>query len=124
VSSATLTLYATASGTLGQINTTGIVASTWSETGVTWNNCPSVAGCTISGTPATFTPNSTSIDAFTVTTMVQAFYTTGNGGFVVKFNTEGSGNQTRSYCSRENTSTSCNSAHAGTDGATLSITWG
>lgn len=81
VTAATLRLYA-ASFSSGRTLEAHQIASSWTESGVTWSNQPSVTG-----TPATTTSGS-GWRQWAVTSLVQAMYAGSNHGFRIKDATE------------------------------------
>jgi hypothetical protein len=77
------------------------LASSWTESGVTWSNQPGTTG-TAATASSTTTPN-TWIE-WTVTSQVAAMYSGSNNGFLVKDATEGAASRVRQkFTSREGT---------------------
>ena len=101
VTSATLRLYDNAPAAGRTIQAYQITA-TWTETGVTWNNQP-----TIAATAATSTsPSAASYQSWTVTDQVRQMYAGANHGFLLRDQVENASNAvTQTYLSRENAST-------------------
>lgn len=103
VTAATLKLTAPSTGDSGRTLEASQVspAATWAETTVTWNSQPATTG-----TAAT-TASGTGLRSWTVTSQVQAMYTSAspNNGFLVKDQTESSSSaKTQVYSTREATS--------------------
>jgi len=94
VTLATLRLYAVAS-TTGRTLQALQLASSWSESGVTWSNQPATTG-----TAAT-TTSGLGYREWAVTSQVQAMYSGANDGFLVRDQTEDGGGAEQSLHSRE-----------------------
>jgi hypothetical protein len=95
VTSATLRLYQNTSAGTRTIQAWRL-ASSWTESGVNWNNQPAMAG-----TAATST-NGSGWRTWTVTTMVEELYSIANHGFLLKDSSEESGTgYEQRYDSRE-----------------------
>jgi large repetitive protein len=95
VTAATLTLTAQTSNS-GRTLQCWQLGSTWTETGVTWNNQPATTG-------SAATAASGSSPSFTVTTEVQNLYSGTNTGFLIKDATEDSNgtNNSQQFASQE-----------------------
>ena len=96
VTSAKLRLYATASNS-GRTIEAFQIASSWTETGVTWNTQP-----TTTGTPSTATSALGWLE-WTATTQVRDMYSASNYGFLLKDQAEGQSTGRQTYSSREAT---------------------
>jgi hypothetical protein len=82
VIAATLRLYA-GGGTEGRTLQAWRLASTWSESGVTWANQPATTGAPVA------TPSGTGARAWSVTSLVSQMYADGNHGFLIRDAVEG-----------------------------------
>ena len=98
VTSATLSVY-NKSPTSGRTIQALRATSTWTETGVNWNNQPTTDGTAIA---TSTTPSSGAYQQWTVTTQVQAIYAGTNNGFLLKDATENSASSpSQNYSARE-----------------------
>jgi signal peptidase len=96
VTAAVLT-FAVSSGVTGRTLGVTPVPTTWTETGVTWTNQP-----TVSATAITAASVATGSQSFTVTSQVQGMYAGSNFGFLVKDQTESStASRTQTFSSRQ-----------------------
>jgi hypothetical protein len=74
------------------------ITAAWTENGVTWSNQPATTGAAAAST----SPASAGWQSWTVTTQVQAMYTSGNQGFLLGDATEGAAaGPVQKYRSRE-----------------------
>ena len=96
VTAAHLRLFAS-TGATGRTLAAYQAAASWTEAGVTWNNQPATTGT--AATAASVATGST-VD-WTVTSLVQTFYSGTNTGFIVKDANEASGTTTQSFSTRE-----------------------
>jgi hypothetical protein len=95
---ATLRVYLSATGGARTVTATALSAS-WTETGVTWNNQPGTTGSSASVT----TGSAGSWTTWDVGSIVSGMYSGSNYGFILKDGSEGSGNVTETFHTRENT---------------------
>jgi hypothetical protein len=98
LTAATLRMYLSTTGGARTMNAYQ-ASSSWTETGVTWNNQPTTTGSAASAA----TGSAGSWTAWTVTSIVQAQLAGTNYGFLIQDSNEASGNIAQSYMSRENT---------------------
>lgn len=96
VSSAKLRLY-TATATSGRTLRATPLAAAWTETAVTWNNRPSTTGTTA------YTTSGAGWRHWTLTSQVNAMYTGGNYGLLIRDNSESGSGYLQQFNSRENT---------------------